>query len=664
MIESVYEHIWLVPMLPFFAAILVGINLIGFRYVAQSIYNWHNIYILVSMFISMILSIILLLNQIQNLHTYKFLLQWMLTRDFQLEIGFLIDSLTTVMLIVVTTIAFLVMIYSNEYMFYDQGYVRFLVYLSLFTASMLGLVMSPNLIQIYIFWELVGMCSYLLIGFWATRPSAAQACQKAFIANRIGDFGLLLGILGFYWITGSFEFQIIAERLHILILNNRIHLFFPILCSILLFLGPIAKSAQFPLHIWLPDAMEGPTPISALIHAATMVAAGVFLVARLFPIFSQLDLVMNIIAWTGGLTAILGASIALTQIDLKKALAYSTISQLGYMIMAIGLGSYTAGLFHLVTHAYSKALLFLGAGSVIHSMESIIGWNPIYTQNMFLMGGLRKYMPITTITFLIGTLSICGIPPFSCFWSKDAILSAAWHNNLFLWGITWLTAGLTGFYMFRIYLLTFEGFFLFNKNKESILDKDIFVNDEKLIKNNILPHESGPYITLSLILLVIPTIFIGFLESPFANFFGQWLGDAKTETLNFMEFIPSSSSSIGIAFLGITISILTYFIPIIPMNILVQRANLYYKASYSRWYIDNLYDNTWIQWNRCFAYSTLRIDKWWIDSTINGLGVLSIFAGENVKYWETGLVQNYLFTIVISMASFLLFAVVTANVFY
>ncbi|KAJ7941685.1 NAD(P)H-quinone oxidoreductase subunit 5, chloroplastic [Quillaja saponaria] len=301
------------------------------------------------------------------------------------------------------------------------------------------------------------MCSYLLIGFWFTRPSAANSCQKAFVTNRVGDFGLLLGILGLYWITGSFEFCDLFEIFNNLIYNNEVHFLFVTLCAFLLFSGSVAKSAQFPLHVWLPDAMEGPTPISALIHAATMVAAGIFLVARLLPLFIVIPYIMNLIALIGIITVLLGATLAIAQKDIKRGLAYSTMSQLGYMMLALGMGSYRVALFHLITHAYSKALLFLGSGSIIHSMEAIVGYSPDKSQNMVIMGGLTKHVPITKTAFLVGTLSLCGIPPFACFWSKDEIINDSWLYSPIFAIIACSTAGLTAFYMFRIYLLTFEG---------------------------------------------------------------------------------------------------------------------------------------------------------------------------------------------------------------
>ena len=457
--EWLYQSAWLVPILPCFASLVAGGGLLVLRKATRSLRGWHASYLMGSLATSMVLALFLVRGQLGGSEPYRWAMDWIVAGHLHLQVGYLVDSLSGIMLGLITTVGLIVMAYSHKYMAYDQGYVRFFAYLSLFTASMLGLVLSPNLVQVYVFWELVGMCSYLLIGFWPNRLGAAKACQKAFVTNRVGDLGLLLGILGLYWVTGSLEFEEIAERLARLLASQALGLPFPTLCCLLLLLGPLAKSAQVPLHVWLPDAMEGPTPISALIHAATMVAAGVFLIARMCPIFQQLGTVMETMAWAGALTSLLGASIALTQTDLKRGLAYSTMSQLGYMVMAMGIGSYEAGLFHLVTHAYSKALLFLGAGSVIHGMEPLVGWDPAKSQNMLLMGGLRRFMPITGTTFLLGTLSICGIPPLACFWSKDAILAGAWAAHPILWAIAWATAGMTGLYMLRIYLLTFEGHF-------------------------------------------------------------------------------------------------------------------------------------------------------------------------------------------------------------
>uniref|UniRef100_A0AAT9ZUD1 NAD(P)H-quinone oxidoreductase subunit 5, chloroplastic n=1 Tax=Phanera macrostachya TaxID=3078829 RepID=A0AAT9ZUD1_9FABA len=457
--EFTYQYSWIIPLIPLPVPMLIGVGLLLFPTATKNLRRMWAFPSVLLLSLVMIFSIDVSIHQINNISIYQYVGSWTINNDLSLEFGHLIDSLTSIMSILITTVGILVLIYSDSYMSHDQGYLRFFTFMSFFNTSMLGLVTSSNLIQIYIFWELVGMCSYLLIGFWFTRPIAANACQKAFVTNRIGDFGFLLGILGLYRITGSLEFRDLFEIFKNLISNNEVNLLFAILCSFLLFAGSVAKSAQFPLHIWLPDAMEGPTPISALIHAATMVAAGIFLVARLLPLFVVIPYIMNGIALIGIITVVLGASLALAQKDIKRGLAYSTMSQLGYMMLALGMGSYRAALFHLITHAYSKALLFLGSGSIIHSMEAIVGYSPDKSQNMVLMGGLKKHVPITKTAFLVGTLSLCGIPPFACFWSKDEILNNSWLYSPIFAIIAFSTAGLTAFYMFRIYLLIFEGHF-------------------------------------------------------------------------------------------------------------------------------------------------------------------------------------------------------------
>nr|YP_010178124.1 NADH-plastoquinone oxidoreductase subunit 5 [Euphorbia hirta]QUV73634.1 NADH-plastoquinone oxidoreductase subunit 5 [Euphorbia hirta] len=460
--EHIYQYSWIIPFLTFPVPMLIGAGLLLFPATTKRLRRMWAFPSVLLLTIVMVFSIDLSIQQINSRFIYQHIWSWTINNDFSLEFGYLIDPLTSILLMLITTVGIMVLFYSDNYMSHDQSYLRFFAYMSFFNTSMLGLVTSSNLIQIYIFWELVGMCSYLLIGFWFTRPSASNACQKAFVTNRVGDFGLLLGIFGLYWITGSFEFRDLFKIVNNLIYNNQVNLGFVTLCSFLLFSGAIAKSAQFPLHVWLPDAMEGPTPISALIHAATMVAAGIFLVARLFPLFVVIPYIMNLIALIGIITVFLGATLALAQKDIKRGLAYSTMSQLGYMMLALGMGSYRGALFHLITHAYSKALLFLGSGSIIHSMEAIVGYSPDKSQNMVLMGGLTKHIPITKTSFLLGTLSLCGIPPFACFWSKDEILNDSWVYSPSFAIIAWFTAGLTAFYMFRIYLLTFEGYLNLN----------------------------------------------------------------------------------------------------------------------------------------------------------------------------------------------------------
>nr|YP_010601756.1 NADH-plastoquinone oxidoreductase subunit 5 [Shivparvatia glanduligera]WAM61333.1 NADH-plastoquinone oxidoreductase subunit 5 [Shivparvatia glanduligera] len=455
--EHIYQYACIISFIPLPIPLLIGVGLLLFPTATKKlrrIWAFSSIFLLtIVMFFSSVLSI----HQLNSNSYYQYVWSWTINNNFSFEFGYLLDPLTSIMSVLITTVAILVLIYSDNYMCHDQGYLRFFAYMSFFNTSMLGLVTSSNLIQIYIFWELVGMSSYLLIAFWFTRPIAANACQKAFVTNRVGDFGLLLGILGLYWVTGSLDFPDLFEIFNNLIKNNEVNPLFSIFCTFFLFFGAVAKSSQFPLHVWLPDAMEGPTPISALIHAATMVAAGIFLVARLFPLFIVIPYIMYVITFIGIITVFLGATLALAQKDIKRSLAYSTMSQLGYMMLALGMGSYRAALFHLITHAYSKALLFLGSGSIIHSMETLVGYSPEKSQNIVLMGGLTKHVPITKNAFLIGTLSLCGIPPFACFWSKDEILNDSWLYSPIFAIIAYFTAGLTAFYMFRIYLLTFDG---------------------------------------------------------------------------------------------------------------------------------------------------------------------------------------------------------------
>jgi NAD(P)H-quinone oxidoreductase subunit 5 len=596
--EHTYQYAGVIPLLPLPVIMSMGFGLFLIPTATKNLRRIWAFPSILLLSIALVFSVHLSIQQINGSSIYQYLWSWTINNDFSLEFGYLIDPLTSIMLLLITTVGILVLIYSDGYMSHDEGYLRFFVYISFFNTAMLGLVTSSNLIQIYFFWELVGMCSYLLIGFWFTRPIAASACQKAFVTNRVGDFGLLLGILGFFWITGSLEFRDLFKIANNWIPNNGVNSLLTTLCAFLLFLGAVAKSAQFPLHVWLPDAMEGPTPISALIHAATMVAAGIFLLARLLPLFISLPLIMSFISLVGTITLFLGATLALAQRDIKRSLAYSTMSQLGYMMLALGIGSYQAALFHLITHAYSKALLFLGSGSVIHSMEPLVGYSPDKSQNMVLMGGLRKYVPITRTAFLCGTLSLCGIPPLACFWSKDEILSNSWLYSPFFGIIASFTAGLTAFYMFRIYLLTFDGYLrvhfqnysstkegslysisLWGKGISKGLNRNFVLstmksrvsffsqNTPKIPGNTrnkigsfstpfgakntfVYPHETGNTMQFPLLILLLFTLFIGSIGIHFDNgikrngiseltILSKWL----TPSINFFQ--ESSNSSIN-----------------------------------------------------------------------------------------------------------------------
>lgn len=644
---NLYEYAWLVPTLPLLSAMVVGIGLISFNQATNKLRQVNSIFIISTLGVSLVMSIALFWSQWQGHEAYTKMIEWASAGDFTLSMGYTIDHLSSLMLVIVTTVALLVMIYTDGYMAHDSGYVRFYAYLSIFSASMLGLVISPNLVQVYIFWELVGLCSYLLIGFWYDRKSAADACQKAFVTNRVGDFGLLLGMLGLFWATGTFDFIPMGDRLQELTLSGSISGWLAALFAILVFLGPVAKSAQFPLHVWLPDAMEGPTPISALIHAATMVAAGVFLVARMYPVFEPIPEVMTVIAWTGCFTAFLGATIAITQNDIKKGLAYSTISQLGYMVMAMGIGAYSAGLFHLMTHAYFKAMLFLCSGSVIHGMEEVVGHEPVLAQDMRLMGNLRKYMPITSTCFLIGTLAICGIPPFAGFWSKDEILALAFEANPALWLVGWLTAGLTAFYMFRMYFMTFEGDFRGKDHKiqeELLAQAGITLREEG--HHGDKPHESPLTMTFPLMALAVPSVLIGFIGVPWHNRFEEFIANPNevaevAHHFDLNEFLIMGGNSVGIALIGITLASLTYLQGKIDYKAIAQKIEPLYQFSLNKWYIDDIYDKLFVQGSRRLARAIMEVDYKVVDGAVNLTGLVTIISGEGLKYLENGRAQFY-----------------------
>ncbi|MEM7760072.1 MAG: NAD(P)H-quinone oxidoreductase subunit 5 [Cyanobacteria bacterium P01_A01_bin.40] len=653
--EPLYQYAWLIPALPLLGAMLVGIGLISVNKATNNLRQIVAVFIVSIIGATMVMSFAILWSQIHGHEAVTRTIEWASAGDFHLSMGYTIDHLSAMMLVIVTTVAFLVMIYTDGYMAHDPGYVRFYAYLSIFSSSMLGLVISPNLVQIYIFWELVGMCSYLLIGFWYDRQPAADACQKAFVTNRVGDFGLLLGMLGLYWATGSFEFGVMGDRLGELVASGTISAFLATLFAILVFLGPAAKSAQFPLHVWLPDAMEGPTPISALIHAATMVAAGVFLIARMYPVFENVPLAMSVIAWTGAFTAFLGATIALTQNDIKKGLAYSTVSQLGYMVMAMGIGSYSAGLFHLMTHAYFKAMLFLCSGSVIHGMEDVVGHNPLLAQDMRLMGGLRKYMPITAGAFFVGNLAICGIPPFAGFWSKDEILGQAFEANTALWFIGWATAGLTAFYMFRMYFMTFEGEF---RGNDTAIKQQLMTEaglafgpgaknaDEGDHGHSTSPHESPLTMALPLVVLAVPSIGIGLLGRPWENYFEEFIhapGEiiAEAGAFDFQEFYIMAGLSVAIAVTGIIVALLMYRTKNIDPNSIAKQVPTLYRFSLNKWYFDDLYNKVFVVGCRRLARQIMEVDYRVVDGAVNLTGLAAVLSGEGLKYLENGRAQFY-----------------------
>jgi NADH-quinone oxidoreductase subunit L len=560
---------------------------------------------------------------------------WMnFTETLHIDMGILIDPISVMMLLVVSTVSLMVHIYSRGYMKGDDGYTRFFAFLSLFTFSMYGLVLATNLFQIYIFWELVGVSSYLLIGYYYTKPSAVAAAKKAFIVTRFADLGFLIGILIMSYYTGTFDFETLNNPEGSAILNWASTSFMGLSAItwalILIFIGGAGKSAMLPFHIWLPDAMEGPTPVSALIHAATMVVAGIYLVARLFPMFYFVEngFALDIVAYVGAISALFAAIIAITQTDIKRVLAFSTMSQLGYMMLALGVSGYDghegvgymASMFHLFTHAMFKALLFLGAGSVIHAVHSN------YLKDM---GGLRKYMPITNITFLIAALAIAGVPPFAGFFSKDEILVAAYEHNQLIYYIGVFVAGLTAFYMFRIYF-------------------GIFWGKDKVYEHK--PKESPLSMTFPLMFLALMSIVGGFI--PFSEFVTPDKAGFEAH-LNY----PLAAIAVGVGLVGIILAWVFYKK---ENNLADKFANAFgpfYKWASDKFYFDEIY--LFVAKKILFKRVSAPIawfDKKVVDGTMEGIGNKTVLASEKIKGMQSGKLQDYAF-------AFITGAVVLAIVF-
>lgn len=541
------------------------------------------------------------------------------TEKLHIDLGVLLDPISVMMLIVITTVSFMVHFYSIGYMKGEKGYHRFFAFLSLFSFSMLGLVVATNIFQMYIFWELVGVSSYLLIGFYYERDSAVSASKKAFIVTRFADLGFLIGILILSWITESFDFQslmtnpagiAISQKGSILFLGMSLTTW----SMVFIFMGGAGKSAMFPLHIWLPDAMEGPTPVSALIHAATMVVAGVYLVARMFPIFHfSAPAALEVVAYVGAFTSLFAAVIACTQYDIKRVLAYSTMSQIGYMMLALGVSGYggehglgyMASMFHLFTHAFFKALLFLAAGAIIHAVHS---------NYMYDMGGLRKHLPITFWTFFIAWLAIAGIPPLAGFWSKDEILVACWANNKIIFFSAVFVAGLTAFYMSRLFFSVFFG-------------KHQHYHHE--------PHEAHWTMTVPLIFLAIGSAVAGFI--PFHNLVTS---DGKPFETEFHLAIALPAILIAVA--GIGIAYLFYFKESNLPEKMAASLKGFYRAAFNKFYMDELY--LFITKKIIFNYVSRPIawfDRHIIDGTMNGVSYVTNEFSGRIKGLQSGQMQQY-----------------------
>ncbi len=564
------------------------------------------------------------------------LFSWIPAGSFHVDIAYLLDPLSAVMILVVTGVGFLIHVYSVGYMSHDPGYGRYFAYLNLFTFSMLTLVLANNYLLMFVGWEGVGLCSYLLIGFWFEKKSASDAGKKAFIVNRIGDFGFLLGLFIIFWQVGSLDFAKVMEAApHVFVAGGGLIT----AACILMFVGATGKSAQIPLYVWLPDAMEGPTPVSALIHAATMVTAGVYMIARSSTLFMMAPDALMVVAIIGALTALFAATIGLVQNDIKRVLAYSTVSQLGYMFLACGVAAFSAGIFHLMTHAFFKALLFLGAGSVIHAMSN--------EQDIRKMGGLKKHLPITYMTFLLACLAIAGIPGFSGFFSKDEILWKAYssdHGHLLLYVIGLVTAIMTAFYMFRLLYLTFFG--------EERMDKHT--------KEHI--HESPKMMTVPLMVLAVLSVIGGFIGMPHVfgttNYFEEWLAPVMASSGGHEAEAASGAhmSGAGNAALELTLMFVTVVLAVLAILFarhmylrkpekatrVRERFSGLHKLLLNKYFVDEIYGALVVRPLVYFSVFLWKVvDVLIIDGLANGLAVVGQDASEVLKYGQSGRVRGY-----------------------
>jgi NADH-quinone oxidoreductase subunit L len=652
---------YLIPVFPLIGVLLNG--LFGIKYFSKKLI--HTIAV-AGVGLSFIFSVISFLQIANSAEPYliKNLFTWVpanlvnlsnsTAASFAIDFAFRFDPLTAVMTMVVTGVGLLIHIYSIGYMAHDASYARFFAYLNLFTFAMLILVLGANLAVMFIGWEGVGLCSYLLIGFWFNKDSAANAGKKAFITNRVGDFGFILGIGLLIYHLGTVDVAQISE----LIKSGSITQETATIIALLLFVGATGKSAQIPLYTWLPDAMEGPTPVSALIHAATMVTAGVYMVARMNVLFTFSGTALTVVALVGVITAVYAATMGFVQNDIKRVLAYSTISQIGYMFVGLGVGAYAAGIFHLMTHAFFKSLLFLSAGSVIHAMSG--------QQDMRKMGGLRKHIPKTFTVFFIGALAIAGIPGLSGFFSKDEILASAYASgNYVVWALGLAGAGMTAFYMFRLIFMTFYG------------DERI----EPEAKHHL--HESPNVMVRPLQVLALLSIIGGYVGLPHILGGGNWFGKFLGHTVGHHELKLSAGTeillmvvSVGIGLLGILMAYIIYLKKKgKPAESLANRLSLIYKLVYNKYFIDEFYNGVFVGGAmklgtllgkfdlgiidgivngaaflvRKISSASIVVDTNVVDGAVNGVGVLNNKFSKILKRLQSGYVYNYALSIVIGI---------------
>jgi len=631
----VENYIWLIPLLPFLAFL---VTLIFGKWWIKESAHWLPILAMLGSF-GLSLAAFIQIRGAEEPVVVE-LWRWFSVGSFQVPMSLQMDQLSAVMCLVVSGIGLLIFIYSKGYMHGDTGYYRFFAFMSLFAFSMLTLVLAGNYLLLYFGWEAVGLCSYYLIGFFYHKPEAAAAGKKAFIVNRIGDFGFGLGVMLIFVTFGTLDYVGVFEQVEAGAFGEATL----IAIALLLFMGAMGKSAQFPLHVWLPDAMEGPTPVSALIHAATMVTAGVYLVARSAVIFASAPAALLVVGAIGTFTAIFAAIIGICQKDIKKVLAYSTVSQLGYMFMALGVGAWAIAIFHLMTHAFFKALLFLGAGSVIHAMGG--------EQDMDKMGGLRKRIPATYYTLVAGALALSGIFPFAGFWSKDDILGATWRDGKYLiWAVGLIAAFITAFYTFRMIFMTFFG--------KPRMDKET----EKHI------HESPWSMIVPLVVLAIGALLAGFLGMPgklgaIQSFLDPVFAPADhilgihEHTLAAIDYVLMVVSVL-VAMLGIVLAWFMYVRRTYLPAFVGRKVRPVYKVVYNKFYVDEFYAATVVRLSVDGSrWLWKNFDEKIIDGAVNGTAWLWQRAGAVVRPLQTGRVQNYLLGIFIG-----LFVIATVVVF-
>ena len=624
------DLLWLIPVLPLLGAAVNGVA--GKRLPKNVISTIAVGTVGLSFLIAVREFLEMLATPDQQLPILRDYFTWIQAGRFQAQFGFMLDHLSGLMILIVTGVGFLIHVYSAGYMSHDEGFYRFFAYLNLFVFFMLTLVLANNYLLMFVGWEGVGLCSYLLIGFWFTRKAAADAGKKAFIVNRVGDFGFILAIMLIYWTFERIDFAGVFARLT----SPNDFAVEPLggvgvltTIGLLLFVGAAGKSAQFPLYVWLPDAMEGPTPVSALIHAATMVTAGVYMVARSAALYNHAPGALLVIAVVGVFTAIFAASIGLVQTDIKRVLAYSTVSQLGYMFLACGAGAYAAGMFHLMTHAFFKALLFLAAGSVIHGMGGI--------QDIRKMGGLRNLMPWTYRTFLAGTVAIAGIPPFAGFFSKDAVLWGAWNYATYgkvLWFVGVVAASFTSFYMFRLLILTFYGTPRYTEHDVHHV------------------HESPKSMLIPLVILAVFSILAGFVGVPpvlgGGNHIEQFLTPAAHEAESELQGttgieLTLMAISTAAALAGAGLAYMFYVArPELP-EMLATKAHSMYSIMTNKYYVDELYDAVivWpvVRMSREFLWKF--VDAFMIDGAVNGIGRVVRGSAAGLRHMQSGYVRTY-----------------------